>query len=123
MPWGHILDFPAHVKLIHKVLTRELPNLTNNLVQEIERGLLKNWGSDTEKWQGIDLWGTVLMLVTRTFNRISVGKPLCADQRYLDNTRRYVTSIHMMSAIIRVFPSWAKPLVGPILSIPCWFLY
>jgi cytochrome P450 len=28
-----------------------------------------------------------------------------------------------MSAIIRVFPSWAKPLVGPILSIPCWFLY
>ena len=63
------------------------------------------------------------MLVTRTFNKVSVGSPLCADQRYLDNTRRYVTTIHMMSAIIRVFPSWAKPLVGPILSIPCWFLY
>jgi cytochrome P450 len=28
-----------------------------------------------------------------------------------------------MSAIIRVLPDWAKPLVGPILSIPCWFLY
>uniref|UniRef100_A0A093URK5 Ent-kaurene oxidase n=1 Tax=Talaromyces marneffei PM1 TaxID=1077442 RepID=A0A093URK5_TALMA len=123
MPCGHILDFPAHVKLINKVLTRELPNLTDNLVREIEEGLLKNWGSDTEKWQGIELWDTVLMLVTRTFNKVSVGNPLCADQRYLDNTRRYVTSIHTMSAIIRVFPSWAKPLVGPILSIPCWFLY
>lgn len=123
MPCGHILDFPAHVKLIHKVLTRELPNLTDNLVQEIEEGLLKNWGSDTEKWQGVEVWETVLMLVTRTFNRISVGNPLCADQRYLDNTRCYVTSIHTMSAMIRVFPGWAKPLVGPILSIPCWFLY
>jgi hypothetical protein len=25
MPCGHILDFPTHVKLIHRVLTRELP--------------------------------------------------------------------------------------------------
>ena len=52
---GHILDFPAYVKLIHKVLTRELPNLTDNLVREVEKGLLKNWGSDIEKWQGIEL--------------------------------------------------------------------
>lgn len=28
-----------------------------------------------------------------------------------------------MSAIIRMLPSWAKPLAGPILSIPCWFFY
>lgn len=123
MPCGHILDFPIHTKLIHKVLTRELPNLTENLVEAIEEALLKKWGSDMEKWQGVELWDTVLMLVTRTFNKISVGNPLSADQGYLDNTRRYVTSIHTMSAIIRVFPSWAKPIVGPLLSIPCWFWY
>lgn len=123
MPCGYILDFPAHVKLIHKILTRELPNLTESLVHAIEESLLSTWVCDTEKWKDAELWHTVLMLVTRTFNEVSVGNPLCADQRYLDNTRRYVTSIHTMSAIIRVFPSWTKPIVGPILSIPCWFLY
>ncbi|EED11792.1 cytochrome P450, putative [Talaromyces stipitatus ATCC 10500] len=123
MPCGHILDFPTHVKLIHRILTRELPNLTDDLVEEIEDGIQKYWGSDTESCRSVDVWETVLMLVTRTFNRISVGKPLCADEGYLNNTRRYVTSIHAMSAIIRVFPSWAKHLVGPILSIPCWYYY
>jgi hypothetical protein len=48
-------QFSSTRKLIHKVLTRELPNLTDNLVREIEEGLLKNWGSDTERWQGIEL--------------------------------------------------------------------
>lgn len=67
--------------------------------------------------------GHSTLLITRTFNRILVNNPLCADQRYLDNTRCYVTSIYMMSAIIYVFLSWVKLLVGPILSIPYQFLY
>jgi hypothetical protein len=123
MPCGHILNFPTHVKLIHKVLTRELPNITDNLVLEIEEGLLKIWGQDRENWHNVEVWETILMLVTRTFNRISVGNPLCANETYLNNTKRYVTSIHAMSAIIRVFPSWAKPVVGPVLAIPCWYYY
>ncbi|EED24635.1 cytochrome P450, putative [Talaromyces stipitatus ATCC 10500] len=123
MPCGYILDFPAHVKLIHKVLTRELPNLTDDLIQEIEEGLLKDWGTDAEKWRGVEVWATVLMLVTRTFNRISVGNPLCGDEKYLTNTRKYVTSIHAMSSIIRVFPGWTKPVVGSFFSIPCWYYY
>jgi hypothetical protein len=123
MPCGHILDFLVHVKLVHKAPTWELSNLFNNLVREIEEGLLKNWESDTEKWQGIELWDILLMLVICTFNGISVSNPLCANQKYLDNTRRYVTSIYTTLAIIHVFPSWVKLLIGPILSIPYLFLY
>lgn len=64
-----------------------------------------------------------MTLVTRTFNRISVDRPLCESNLYLSNTRSYVSSIHAKSAIIRVFPRWVKPLMGRILSFPCWNYY
>lgn len=93
MPCGYILDHPTHVNIIKKNLTRELRNITSNLVQEVEDGLLELWGCDTENWRDVDAWDTVMTLVTRTFNRISVDRPLCESKPYLSNTRSYVSSI------------------------------
>lgn len=123
MPCGHILESPTHIAIIKKDLTRELGNLTSQLVDEVEQGLKELWGTDTENWQEVVLWDTIMALVTRTFNRILVGKPLCDNKKYLINTKKYVSTIHTMSAIIRIFPSWSKPLIGRLLSLPCWYYF
>jgi len=123
MPCGHILDDPSHISILNSKLTPELGNLTLPLVEEIENGLKDLWGRETEHWQEIDLWDTIMSLVTRSFGRVLVDKPLCEDKQYLYNTRRYVSSIHATSAIIRTLPSWTKPVLGRILSLPCWYYY
>lgn len=124
MPCGYILlDHPTHINIIKRSLTRELKNVAGNLAQEVGHYLLELWGCDIENWREVEAWDTVMTLVTRTFNRISVDRPLCESNPYLSNTRSYVSSIHAMSAIIRVLPRWVKPLMGRILSFPCWYYY
>ncbi len=47
-----------------------------------------------------------------------VGLPLCRNEEYLENMRSFLMDVITASSLLSFFPSWLKPIAGPIVTIP-----
>jgi len=88
------------------------------LSEEIASGFDEAWGHNTESWNKVCVFDTVMFMVSRAVNRMIVGAPLCKDEDYLSNMRSFATDIMTTGAVLRFIPTWLKPVVGPLVAIP-----
>ncbi|KAH0562062.1 hypothetical protein GP486_003234 [Trichoglossum hirsutum] len=61
---------PLQIMTIQKYLTRQLPLLIPDIMDEVKRGFDEFWGLDTEGWKDIAVQPTMEKIVTRVSNRV-----------------------------------------------------
>lgn len=112
------LAHPTHENVIRKYLTKKLPELTADLMDEIEASLADIWGTDTENFKEVDIMHSVEKILARSDNRAFTGLPLCRNDDYLKMTVKFAEDVAVAGKIINVLPRWSKPVLGRLFTIP-----
>ncbi|KAI9662176.1 MAG: hypothetical protein M1831_002872 [Alyxoria varia] len=107
-----------HMNVVRKQITRSLGLLTADLADEIAVAFKEYFGVDCTEWKTVKLWDCLLKIVARASNRVFVGLPLCRNEQYLEYLQKYTTSVFRDATIIKAFPTFSRPLVGPLVTIP-----
>lgn len=107
-----------NIDVIRKYLPRKLPGLTGDILHELSDAVDSRWGTDTEEWHEVPLFETCQNLMARISNRLLVGLPLCRNEDLLSRFGSIAASIYLTGAVIRAFPSWLRPFVGPLAAMP-----
>lgn len=76
-PIAKMADRPYHAHVVKTDLTRRLGSLSEEIWTELSVALDEHWGSDTEEWKEVNVFQTMLRVVTRTSNRVFVGERMC----------------------------------------------
>jgi len=72
-----IIANPTHIHVINAGLTRQLGNLTTDIVDELASSIDESWENDVLEWKSIPVFDNVMGFVARVSNRTFVGLPLC----------------------------------------------
>ena len=77
LPDPSLVRNPTHHHVINRDLTSKVGNLVPDIIDEVERDLSEQWGTDTENWKEIVTYESVIKCIARTSNRVFIGAPLC----------------------------------------------
>ncbi|KAF4631039.1 hypothetical protein G7Y89_g7099 [Cudoniella acicularis] len=103
---------------IRRDLTRSLPSLIPEIIDELEGAIDDGWVCDTDKWNDVVVFETMLKVVAITSNRVFIGLPLCHNEEYLKNAGAFTRDVATSSMVLRMFPGFLKPLVSWLALIP-----
>lgn len=76
-PVPRMAENPHHAHVIKTDLTRKLNTLSEEIWEELGNGFDAYWGTDTQEWKEVNVFTTMIQIVTRTSNRVFVGKDTC----------------------------------------------
>lgn len=107
---------PLHIDLV-AVLTKEIGSVIAPVRDEIEHCFGKIWGS-SETYRDVQVLKTMQEVISGVTNRVFVGLPLCRNQEVLDMAIAFAQDIPLSSMILRIFPSWMRPVIAPLITIP-----
>ena len=117
------LAHPTHENVIRKYLTKRLPELTPDIMDEVQVALAELWGTDTETFREVPILHICEKILARVENRVFVGLPLCRNDAYLKNTVGFALDVAVAGKIINVLPRILKPVLGHILTLPNRYHY
>ncbi|KAM0354924.1 hypothetical protein ACHAPU_000762 [Fusarium lateritium] len=108
---------PIHLELITTKLTKEVGNLIPSLAEEIEHCFNKHWGRDLD-WKEVCVFESMQKMISGVANLMFVGFPMCRNDEMLRLGVAFAQDIPLSSAIIKAFPSFVKPIVAPLITLP-----
>ncbi|KAL5531375.1 hypothetical protein ACEPAG_4252 [Sanghuangporus baumii] len=113
----NIIKSHYHIPIIRNRLTRLLPTVFDDVMDEIEHAFNDLIPAAVEKeWVAIPTLDTARNVVCRTSNRIFVGLPLCRDPDYIDlNINHTIDIMKTVFTLIRV-PEILRPIISPFVS-------
>jgi hypothetical protein len=76
-PTPKMAQQPHHAHVVRTDLTRKLSTLSGEIWAELDKGFHAYWGADTQEWREVNVFDTMIRIVTRTSNRIFVGEEAC----------------------------------------------
>ncbi|KAH9912164.1 cytochrome P450 [Epithele typhae] len=97
------IDDPYQFDLVRGKLTRSLPAIVPDVVQEISLVVPQFIPAKGDEWAAVTMFPTAQKIVARLSNRVFVGTPLCRNEEFLDLTIQFVRE---------KFPFFLKPLAG-----------
>ena len=100
-----------HRQVIQREMTRGQDSYTNDMIEEIEEALGRSWGYNTQDWEEVKVFDTMIDLISRVVCRVLVGLPLCRDEEYLQSARTFGRNV----VLISYFENLLIPLLRPIL--------
>ena len=112
-----ILGDPFHEHVVNKKLARSVPALLPGISDEVAYAFDTTWGTDTEGWKEVKVYESVLLMVSKSINRMVVGYPLCRDEDYLLLVKDFTKDVGRTMAILRFTPRWLRPLIGPLAAL------
>ncbi|KAI1791206.1 cytochrome P450 [Ganoderma leucocontextum] len=111
------LDDPYHVDVIRDKLTRMIPAVLPDVVDELSMVLPEYIATgSTDDWVEVSVWRSMLNVIARISNRVFVGPPLCRDKEYLELAIDFALDINSDGALISYLPKFMKPFVGHYIS-------
>jgi cytochrome P450 len=113
-----VVDNPLHHETIRCDLTRQLGNLTMDIIDELGEAFDELWGTDTEQWKEVCPFETTMRIIARASNRIFVGLPLCRNQALLEHGMGFASAVPMASIMLRLFPEPLRPIVALLVARP-----
>ena len=115
-----LLVFPhrdaSHVNFIIKQMMKKIDDYAGNIVEEIKFALELNWGNDTEEWQEISVFATMLNIVTRVASMVLVGNPICRNEDYINSSSIFAKDVILTAGLLNILPSFLKPLFAPLIT-------
>ncbi|KAJ8128001.1 hypothetical protein O1611_g5634 [Lasiodiplodia mahajangana] len=120
---ANMVKDPVHPEVIQHQLTKKIGSFADAVADEVRASLEDYWGTDTEEWREVQLYDTMLLLITRLSVRVFMGLPLCRDQTFLSICSRFIRKVAMAAAAISLFPVFLRPVVSPIFTLFDYILY
>jgi hypothetical protein len=105
----NIVREPIHPEVIKRELTHKLNNFADDIVDELQLCLEEDWGLDTEEWREVNLYDTMLDIISRLSMRVLVGKELCQNKEFLRSARNFDRKVALSAAAINLLPGFLKP--------------
>ncbi|KAG5758070.1 hypothetical protein H9Q72_013797 [Fusarium xylarioides] len=106
---------PIHLELVTTTLTKEVGNLIPDLAEEIQHCVSKQWGNSTD-WSEICIMESAQKMLSGITNRAFLGIPLCRNEEMLKLGIAFAQDIPLSSMMMKLFPSFVKPLVAPLVT-------
>ncbi|KAK4200834.1 cytochrome P450 [Triangularia verruculosa] len=111
------LDDQFPIRTIHKHLARNLVNLLPGIQHEVHSSINDVYGTDTESWKALNVWGSLISIISRVTNRMLVGDPLCHNDVFLKNQVAFADAVVRNGLIMNFFPKVFHPIIGPLVTI------
>ncbi|OJJ73279.1 hypothetical protein ASPBRDRAFT_28534 [Aspergillus brasiliensis CBS 101740] len=118
-PLAFANKYDSYVKLISKDLTETLKtdSVSRSLAEEARSCLTDLWGEDSNKWVEINLYCAMEKMASRMINVLAIGPGHSDDETLLNAMAHCSDAIVFGASIIKAFPSFLHPIVGPILGM------
>ncbi|KAI3334656.1 cytochrome P450 [Ustulina deusta] len=120
---ANMVEGPVHPEIVQHQLTKKISGFTAALVDEVRACLDDYWGTDTDEWREVRVYDTLLLLIARMVTRVLMGLPLCRDEAFVAICGNFIRKVALAAAAISLFPSFLKPIVGPIFTLFDYILY
>jgi hypothetical protein len=105
----NIVREPIHPEVIRRELTHKLGHFADDIVEELQLCLEENWGTDTEEWKEVNLYDTMLDVISRLSMRVLAGKELTENKEFLRSARLFDRNVVLSAAGINLLPWFLKP--------------
>ncbi|OIW26609.1 cytochrome P450 [Coniochaeta ligniaria NRRL 30616] len=112
----NIVREPIHPEVIRRELTHKLGTFAEDIAEELELCLEENWGVDTEDWKEVNLYDTMLDVISRLSMRVLVGKELTQNKEFLRSARMFDRNVVLSAAGINLLPWFLKPILSPFIT-------
>ncbi|PYH35062.1 cytochrome P450 [Aspergillus neoniger CBS 115656] len=118
-PLAFANKYDNYVKLISKDLTETLKTDTvaRSLAEEALSCLKDLWGEDSDKWVEINLYCAMEKMASRMINVLAIGPGHSDDEILLNAMAHCSDAIVFGASIIKAFPSFLHPVIGPIVGM------
>lgn len=107
----NIVREPIHPEVIRRELTHKLSDFADDIVEELQLSLEENWGTNTEKWKEVNLYDTMLDIISRLSMRVLVGKELTQNKEFLRSARLFNRNVVLSAAVLNLLPWFLRPSV------------
>ncbi|XRM40798.1 hypothetical protein ABZX51_004107 [Aspergillus tubingensis] len=118
-PLAFANKYDFYVKLISKDLTETLKTDTvaRSLAEEARACLADLWGEDSDRWVEINLYCAMEKMASRMINVLAIGPGHSDDETLLNAMAHCSDAIVFGASIIKAFPSFLHPVIGPIVGM------
>ncbi|KAF8665540.1 hypothetical protein AX16_000001 [Volvariella volvacea WC 439] len=113
-----IMEDFFHVNTVRSALTRNIPKIFGDVLDEIENSFSVYVPSRGTEWVEISAYDTIMHIVCRVSNRVFVGLPICRNPDYQQLNETFTTELFTSSIVIASLPSLLKPLLAPLIANP-----
>ncbi|KAL4076645.1 cytochrome P450 [Scleroderma yunnanense] len=107
---------PYHVTMIRIQFNRNLSALLSDMRDEMIVTLGEILDLKPNEWKSVPVAETTQILISRMFNRIMVGLPLCRDPDWLDLTMKVTIAVIIEGLLIGLFPDFMAPLAAKFIT-------
>ncbi|KAF7360639.1 hypothetical protein MVEN_00795600 [Mycena venus] len=107
---------PYHIEVIRGAMTRNLGRCFPRIRDEIIHAFDDVLELHNEEWKLVQIMPAALKVVARTSSRLFLDLPLCRDPEYLQFCIDSSTDVFTRGELIKFFPQFLRPIVGPLLS-------
>ncbi|KAI0183415.1 ent-kaurene oxidase [Xylaria flabelliformis] len=118
----HIMSEALHRDVIRNQITRNLGILTDQLVEELDRGLKYWWGTETQ-WKRVTAFDSCLNIVAGAANSVFLGPSLCRNELFLHRLKKHATLVFSGGILINITPKPFKHVIGLLVKAVCRYYY
>ncbi|RPD82682.1 cytochrome P450 [Lentinus tigrinus ALCF2SS1-7] len=104
-----------HVDVIKSSLTRNLPSILPELLDELPHAVQDNIRCE-DGWAAVNILPTMINTVARLSSRVFVGLPLCRTEPYLRLAIRFTAARMKDANIMKLIPPILRPIAVPFLN-------
>ncbi|KAI0640730.1 cytochrome P450 [Trametes meyenii] len=107
---------PYHVDIIREKLTRALPAVLPDVIDELQLAVGDHIPAKEDEWLPVDVMGTIQKIVARASSRVFVGEPACRIQEYLDLSVTFTVDVIKDKTVLNLLPDLFKPVVAKLFA-------
>ncbi|PIL27965.1 cytochrome P450 [Ganoderma sinense ZZ0214-1] len=101
-----------HVKVLQEKLTRRLPELLLDIVDEVMAAVQDHIVSREDEWTSVEVIPVMQNIIARASNRAFVGLPLCRNEEYLRLAVGIVVDTVKTMIVLSLVPRFLKSTVA-----------
>ncbi|RKK06614.1 hypothetical protein BFJ68_g16544 [Fusarium oxysporum] len=105
-----------HNPVVRGPVTKNIEPKTQIMLDEAMDAITTYIGSPSD-YTEISLYDAIALTVARISNRYFIGPEFCRNEEYLKNAADYAQAVVISAEILRLFPSWFKPLLVKFLPV------
>ncbi|KAI0673763.1 cytochrome P450 [Trametes maxima] len=107
---------PYHVDIIKEKLTRSVPAILPDVIDELNLAVPQHIPAKGDEWLEVHVMSAMQQIIARASSRVFVGLPACRDQEYLDLSISFTIDVIKDRTVVKLFPEFLKPYVGKLSS-------
>ncbi|PWY86465.1 putative cytochrome P450 monooxygenase [Aspergillus sclerotioniger CBS 115572] len=105
-----VSDLPAQA--VTKRLNVSLGQIIPEVIEELHYAISVEIPKCKEQWASINLYNTILRIVSRTISRVAVGEDICRSEEWTNAISSYTSNAIFTINMLQFFPWFLRPLIS-----------